>query len=105
MTTQHTPGRWSVAKQEYDISGNACIPCYVVQTESIPGHVIARLTIVDSEANARLIACLPDLLEACQILIEIDENYGIYAPRCDDDHGAQGAIDAIRQIIAKATAS
>lgn len=85
MTTQHTPGAWKVgSKYKNDIVCNST-------------HLtIARAMLQNEEyeANARLIAAAPELLEA---LIEL-------ANECDIVSGdAQAAILKARAVIAKAT--
>ena len=67
MKTQHTKGEWKA-------EGNSLVDANrIVATES---HVICRITGADfesdeeMEANAKLIAAAPDLLEALKIFID-----------------------------------
>ena len=88
MSTKHTPGPW--------------IPSYtkIGSVTAENGAVIAkcmRLTSLSGlEANARLIAAAPELLEALQALETL------FAPRACDSTAATW-IDKARAAIAKAT--
>ena len=58
MTTQHTPGPWAISKP---IGGNV----YIEKGNRLIGHIYRD----NREANARLIAAVPDLLAACKAII------------------------------------
>lgn len=65
--TTHTPGPWGCTETEgsWTISADAD-PVYIA-TVAMPG----RMSKVDqAEANARLIAAAPELLEACQLALD-----------------------------------
>jgi hypothetical protein len=85
---QHTKGPWSVgvAPEEtlptYLIGADGVLFCRVVGS---PGH--------DAEANARLIAAAPDLLAACEGLVDL---LGAH------QWGEGPALRAARAAIAKA---
>src|SRR4051812_42332060 len=78
----HTAGPWNHSKMELDYESCDC-GLYRIWTEA-PTHpdiadVFYRDSEEEAEANARLIAAAPDLLEACEIAFgELD------CPECDD---------------------
>ena len=80
MSTKHTPGPW---ESTLGASG-----CQAVEAED--GTVVASYV---SEANARLIASAPDLLEALESLV---------ANLAEGDFISETRIDAARAAIAKA---
>ncbi len=69
MKTQHTPGKWKLRESELDIKGGT----WVVEQDNGDrrGLYLGTVdrTIPAGEANARLIAAAPDLLEALQCLL------------------------------------
>ena len=68
MSTQHTPGPWSVAVGD---------GCFVVETnDAFIRFVIHGSNQEGDEANARLIAAAPDLLEALNKLLPGAEAMG-----------------------------
>lgn len=83
------------------IAGNEKLPRYFVTTEKLEriemdvAEVNAFLT--DSEANARLIAAAPELLEALRLGIGALENAAV---KGNEYHSA--AIHQMRQAISKA---
>jgi hypothetical protein len=91
MNTQHTPGPWKtwpsihngqtyIVKGDYTSKDNGCI-----------AHA-------DTEANARLIAAAPDLLEALEFIAKQSMSmYGSYA------YMIEKLQDTARAAIAKAT--
>jgi hypothetical protein len=103
MTTQatHTPGPWEISKNE---AGELDI------CEAGAGNMLADLAkCKNAEANARLIAAAPDLLEALRGLIDQLEAAGIHIPGEDSGqwHGAEGisfsrAIEAIAKAEGRA---
>ncbi len=95
---QHTPGPWKhLRRRETDgshdvMAGN---PPHCVATcgrQSCDDGIIA--------ANARLIAAAPDLLEACELIVAINDNPEQQSHPINLDPKAQ---EAIRAAIARAT--
>lgn len=107
MASAHTPGPWAAVNR-----GSAKEPMMSVMAARIAGqpprHEVAICATGDSpqemeNANARLIAAAPDLLEALTALVRIDDHHkqmraAIYAPGSDTDK----AYRAARAAIAKA---
>jgi hypothetical protein len=97
----HTPGPWATeymkssrggyAQQIFDANG-----VLVATAAWYPVRVSESTTATNREANARLIAAAPDLLEALEAMYEMFNGNGITP---DDD----AAIIAARSAIAKAT--
>lgn len=81
----HTPGPWHV---------NNNFPWLVNGPPEAPGVIVDTKEHCDdeAEANARLIAAAPELLEACKMAL-LEDCY---------DFGASGAPEVIRAAIAKA---
>ena len=73
MSTQHTPGPWAVI-YDTDITGTECDPANGCVGSVDVAHVYLRTVPGKSEANARLIASAPDLLEALILLVAGIEN-------------------------------
>jgi hypothetical protein len=103
MTQKHTPGPWTVS-YETDISGiendpaNDCVGLVDV------AHVYMRTVPGRHEANARLIAAAPELLEALKDLLETFES----EIHCEYDGTSMlyeklSYADGARAAIAKAT--
>ena len=88
MITQHTPGPWFVDDTGYRAPGNGL--CVMAWPECI-AVVGANNPHLPQDANARLIAAAPDLLEALQHLLVA--------------HGEQldYAFQQAQEAIAKAT--
>lgn len=89
---KHTPGPWQFLPHRASlvhsvVSQNSGIICEVYISE--PDKIAA-------DANANLIAAAPDLLEACQQLMEFWDNGTPVHP------GAE-IVDDVRRAIAKAT--
>ena len=64
MTAAHTPGPWFVQESDHADTGLLIKP--------IPGQVVAECDPVpEMEANARLIAAAPELLEALQACVKL----------------------------------
>ena len=61
MSSTHTPGPWVASSDIYAKDGD--------------GSGIVRLAAGTSDADARLIASAPDLLEALKLVVEDDESY------------------------------
>ena len=69
MTAKHTPGPWEYAKtssldDRYDI--------FVSQTGWTVARTVNNAHIEARNANARLIAAAPELLEACKSALRLD---------------------------------
>ena len=60
MQKEHTPGAWEFTRHEDEDGG-----IYFSAPLNAPGFASDMVT-VHQEANAKLIAAAPDLLEACQ---------------------------------------
>lgn len=90
MTTQHTPGPWTIRPYNFDdVQGaHGIFPegCRIPICHSIMGNDLGQ-----ADANARLIAAAPDLL-AC-LLDVLDADGDLYAMD----------FDRYRAAIAKAT--
>jgi len=79
---KHTPGPWSIRQESV----------WSVGTDHEMTALVYGCTDTEEEANARLIAAAPDLLEALKILAKQAES-----------HGAEGVYwDKARAAIAKA---
>jgi hypothetical protein len=99
MKTKHTPGPWKFHK------GRGIDPRFHVQTvggyqiSETPKNGIACGIESANEANARLIAAAPDLLNALELALATIQRL---APPKPYDH-TQGTRDVINAAIAKAT--
>ena len=79
MSATPTPGPWYLEKQDYDSSS------YYIRGSDVNGKrltwgkgAVARIprsTLMPMEANARLIAAAPELLEALQLYRELFPNH------------------------------
>ena len=85
METKHTPGPWIIGNptEIHDVDGTRIVMCCQTSDD---------VTDDASEANARLIAAAPELLEALKGVVRV-------ADRATDE------FDAARAAIAKATGS
>ena len=96
MTAQHTPGPWKVkAGTNAVLAGRKQICSHVNAASALPVNMLEDQEI--AQANARLIAAAPDLLEALKGVLKVER-------------GSSGRIilegwheEAIRAAIAKAT--
>ena len=100
--SKHTPGPWfAVADKGQTIirtsrSSAAFSPLAIVKGDK-------RDTLKDQEANARLIAAAPDLLEAAQLALQIAESW--IHDQLDGTSSIDGALlhlDPVRAAIARA---
>ena len=97
--SKHTPGPWTLKKDRspngYPHGISAIDPTDELKFEvcAIFGQYNDRVATPMSAANARLIAAAPDLLEACEALIEGMDALGIKGPY----------LDLARSAVAKAT--
>lgn len=94
---KHTPGPWRAVTVPYDSSA------FYIEARNAPdkrspmvAH-IPRSTVQPMEANARLLAAAPDLLEALEGLLS-HPNGGTYRNSADSE-----AVKAALAAIAKAT--
>jgi hypothetical protein len=90
---QHTPGPWHTGEGKaaiivYDAMGNAVCDAKVFHGKRREG---------ESEANARLIASAPNLLEAAEGLLSLRN-------RPSTDEELETAVDTLETAIAKARA-
>ena len=94
--SEHTPGPWIVSCI-YDKPSVAATQQWFILPADRDGE-ICEVTTGDMpyEANARLIAAAPDLLEACQTAIRLHDNFA------SADETARAWL-SIRAVIAKAT--
>lgn len=89
MTTKHTPGPWTI-----EIPSNGC-DRYIIHGKSFEEICATCLdTEHEMQANARLIAAAPELLEACRLALGAFE-----ANRIDMQQNAERKLNA---AIAKA---
>ena len=105
MTNKHTPGPWRI-EEDFAVE-NLSDPTYLKIKGS---HLICKLQVCDDadirreqEANARLIAAAPELLEACKLAAQY-----VAKMVADDVQTAmppQIALDRIEQAITNATKS
>ena len=86
--SKHTPGPWIVDALRYGYDISAPEARCLITTSSDPKMVWGA---IGREADARLIAAAPELLEALESLLAQVEQYG-HKPECD----------AARAAIAKA---
>ena len=103
-TTQHTAGPWNDEKRPQ--SYGAIIHQIAVRKPTQGGayynQVIARLETDDAEtqANARLIAASPELLEACKLALKVFKGWSIDAnPDHDLKPGDSAEYDAANIMI------
>jgi hypothetical protein len=87
MKTTHTPGPWEVASSDVTV--------IVSQRPNEPYKVTVAETMgykIEREANARLIAAAPDLLEALHDLLERVQTAGQYNRMISECNEAEKAI-------------
>lgn len=107
MTAKHTPGPWYALRGQRNISirhktGDRLLP--MVNVASVRGKFPADCPYGSSEANARLIAAAPELLDALIALLGVAPSK---APGAGLIVGAEekhaNALQAARAAIKKAT--
>lgn len=95
--SKHNPGPWRVDGQAHDMAGSAII-------HDVNGFPVAstRSWIKEQhEANARLVAAAPDLLEACKRQVaNIEQWLETGVPASADE--SQQIYNALKAAIAKA---
>ena len=68
MNTQHTPGSWSIS--EHNGRRTIQAPCDYPPKDGVAFVIeIAKCSMVNDEANAKLIAAAPELLEALKAIV------------------------------------
>ena len=91
MRSKHTPGPW---KANLYLGG-----AYAINRMAPNGERLGRIAVVDgmieTKANARLIAAAPDLLEAAKNLLAMTEGQTIF-------NYMEPQLEAVRAAIAKA---
>jgi hypothetical protein len=101
MSKQHTPGPWKVkAHSTAVLAGRKQICSHVNAASALTVNMVEDYEI--AQANARLIAAAPDLLEALQDLFDADMEHVLMGDGKDDQIEA---IAKARAAIAKATRS
>lgn len=97
MTSKHTPGPWCI-KDHRNVSEGFTIAAPRANDPFYDG--IAHL--VDVEADARLIAAAPDLLEALRELTDdVADRFDLDSPSTNP--GIKSTVAAARAALAKAT--
>lgn len=91
----HTPGPWSYRQADRISHGRAIRGAMVLRVKKGGTTVVADLTGPDSDANARLMAAAPELLDALR------EAYAAMEPMHHEPVVSE-ALDAARAAIAKA---
>lgn len=92
MTTSHTPGPWTISTSspvDYALSIHGA-PLKQSGGFPVVADILERTTDGTHEANARLIAAAPDLLEALRAVVSVADR-------------ATREFDLARSAIAKAT--
>jgi hypothetical protein len=89
---EHTPAPWATTRYSNDFG-------VYPENEQRRGQDVALVRGDDSEAeaNARLIAAAPDLLEACQWAMGF-----LTGVKCDNEEQRRGLFDKLSAAIAKA---
>ena len=67
MTTKHTPGPWNL-KENFRKKPALHLSWTIQTVDQVLAHVSGGHTGAEEDANARLIAAAPELLEACKEL-------------------------------------
>lgn len=96
----HTPGSWEV-DQALDTGGFARLQ--VIATASSTGRICVLSRTEEDQANARLIAAAPELLELVRDLLNAHEG-AVYAsddPFPDDLRHSAEWVERIRAVFAK----
>jgi hypothetical protein len=104
MNAQFTPGPWEVRKHEFD---GYCVHAPVIERTSGCGYIVVRDVNGDEtpcptygtpEANARLIAAAPELLEALQGMLSIGDS----VTQGQERERREEWVPKARAVIAKA---
>ena len=86
---KHTPGPWRIEMKDNYMK--LYMPASRLDGDVARGYV--------GEANARLIAAAPELLEACEALARLCERFGVNPVTVS---GGPSSLDRARAAIAKA---
>lgn len=92
---KHTPGEWRVERTNFRheiVAGNTWVAIVLHARESAQAPESRE----EQEANARLIAAAPELLEACKALIDELKRYEVVRPQAAD------AVRRAEEIVRKA---
>jgi hypothetical protein len=93
---KHTPGPWFI--DGHDRNGQRIVRQEHMEIATCWHHCVQSIA-EEMEANARLIAAAPELLEALQLVVDkLGSDFELYREQ-------QFAIDTARAAIAKATGS
>lgn len=108
MSAGHTPGPWCAEPADMFGDHNIVLGDNADDARAIAAVVSNLRAPSEVEANARLIAAAPDLLEACQELIGVIDSVDGEADYSKEEWAALGsaklhAEDRIRAAIARAT--
>ena len=100
--TAHTPGPWFIGTDFSDQGRHIYAKQMVCDDDGEEWHPLIASTddderLIDWQANARLIAAAPDLLEALQTLVQMSEAFA------NELHEGHPDVVAARAAIAKAT--
>jgi hypothetical protein len=105
---KHTPGPWSVFRRDgYSTYIHAINEGDEINTFQVASCYCATSrkyfpTRDEAEANARLIAAAPELLEALKDAADAIEHWGAYVPEYfQSKHDLEADIDRARDTIAK----
>lgn len=90
MKTKHTPAPWAVTS-----NANNQLSCFIHGAES------ELISIVDNEANAKLIAAAPELLQALKHLLNTCNEQ--LTEDCLENEDVAEALQNAENIIKKAT--
>jgi hypothetical protein len=100
QTAQHTPAPWTYAYAPYVTQGGMELPAFEIHGEGEKVcDTVEDQPIEAQEANARLIAAAPDLLDALQDLVGRDEKEARECGFTDDE---MTWLEDARRAIAKA---
>lgn len=101
MEMKHTPGPWQAVKN------GVCQSAVQASNGTWITHDAGEeLSCNEAEANARLIAAAPELLEALQAMLNADlyaDGEGIWRFDSSDTEDGQSAVSKASAAIAKAT--
>jgi geranylgeranyl pyrophosphate synthase len=92
MTTEHTPGLWEVG---HDGSGAPIITFEARDIATVEAYY------KDAEANARLIAAAPELLDTLKLLFE--DWVTLVGDDCEDNEDVRRIWQACQDALTKAT--
>lgn len=88
---EHTKGKWIISSSVLVVSEDAHV---IANTMSMIGVPDLCINIFEAEANARLIAAAPDLLAACEMMLNAHDT--------GEAEGSPRIVEKLREAIAKA---